>query len=87
MTLYVSQKYFSEPKDFTNQFFPINVDLTAREVTEYLLAVHSRRIIITAYILYKDNIGYCTVYKMNCDDGTEFMTIYQVYSGIQIING
>lgn len=36
-------------------------------------------------IIPKDNDGYCTVYKMDCDDGLGLMTVYQVYPGIQLI--
>lgn len=30
-------------------------------------------------IIPKDNDGYCTVYKMDCEDGLGLMTVYQVY--------
>ena len=36
-------------------------------------------------IIQKDNDGYCTVYKMDCEDGLGLMTVYQVYPGIQLI--
>lgn len=36
-------------------------------------------------IIPKDNDGYCTVYKMDCEDGLGLMTVYQVYPGIQLI--
>lgn len=36
-------------------------------------------------VIPKDNDGYCTVYKMDCDDGLGLMTVYQVYPGIQLI--
>lgn len=36
-------------------------------------------------IIPKDNDGYCTVYKMDCEDGLGLMTVYQVYTGIQLI--
>lgn len=36
-------------------------------------------------VIPKDNDGYCTVYKMNCEDGLGLMTVYQVYPGIQVI--
>ena len=31
-------------------------------------------------IIPKDNDGYCTVYKMDCEDGLGLMTVYQVSS-------
>lgn len=36
-------------------------------------------------VIPKDNDGYCTVYKMDCNDGLGLMTVYQVYPGIQLI--
>lgn len=36
-------------------------------------------------VIPKDHDGYCTVYKMDCADGLGFMTVYQVYPGIQLI--
>ena len=36
-------------------------------------------------VIPRDNDGYCTVYKMDCDDGLGLMTVYQVYPGIQLI--
>lgn len=36
-------------------------------------------------VIPKDNDGYCTVYKIDCDDGLGLMTVYQVYPGIQLI--
>ena len=30
-------------------------------------------------VIPKDNDGYCTVYKMDCNDGLGLMTVYQVY--------
>ena len=36
-------------------------------------------------VISKHNDGCCTVYKIDCGDGLGLMTVYQVYSGIQII--
>lgn len=36
-------------------------------------------------VISKDNDGYYTVYKMDCEDGPGLMTVYQVYPGIQVI--
>lgn len=36
-------------------------------------------------VIPRDNDGYCTIYKMDCEDGLGLMTVYQVYPGIQLI--